>query len=487
MVKKNDELVVLFRRKWLDDKTEMFVPFRVVEGNFDYYDGWFIDKNGYAYHHLLAPYTSGVVYGGRLLFSQLNIKEKKDLKEMKQKILNEYSKLILIKSVDDPTTIICYNKNKEVYPFEDKDTEFILNRELDKFNYFDKEYEQLNSEKAVINLNPATIVNEIKKVIVGQDESIKTIVTTLVMNQMYPELKRKNMLVIGPTGVGKTAIFNELSKILNVPLTIISMPGFSQAGYVGRDIEDILKQIIVNSEYDIELASRSIVILDEIDKIAKSGKDSGSVATEAVQNELLKIIEGDIRVVGLGNGTNRKEYTIDTSRITFVGTGAFQDIYNSKATPQKRIGFNQELQFIDKEKIGVNDISSRGIKKELIGRLPVLIELRNLKKDDLIEILNTETSELRQIIHLINNLGVEIANIDFLYELIADDAINKKLGARGLLSTVTNIFIEIFYELLSNPSKYNKLIIGENILNDKTDYVLEERHVKIKRLIDSRE
>lgn len=483
MVEKNKEIAVLFKREQIDDNKEQLIPFRVIEGNFDMYDGWFVDKDGYAYHHVLSPYTSGIAYGGRVFLSQLRIQGQDDLKEMKRKLLNAFKKKLFIKINDNPPTITCYDKKGEFSEFEDKDTEFVLSQELDRV----EGHKQSNNSRLIpskeISLNPKSIVDELKKTIVGQDEAIKTIVTTLVMNQNYSQLATKNILAIGPTGVGKTAIFTRLSKILNVPLTIISMTGFSQAGYVGRDTEDILKQIIVNCGYDVDLAGRSIVILDEIDKIANSGRTNGSVSTEGVQNELLKIIEGDVRTVSIGTGTNKKEYTIDTSRITFVGTGAFQDIYNSKATPQKGIGFNQELQIVDREKVGITDISSRGIRDELIGRLPVLVELRDLKKEDLIDILNTEASELKKIIHLINDLGVEIVNMDFLYDLIANDAITKKIGARGLLSTITNIFVEIFYELLSNPGEYSQLILGENILNDRTDYALEARYEKIKTLI----
>ena len=208
---------------------------------------------------------------------------------------------------------------------------------------------------------------------------------------------------------------------------------------------------------------------------------SGNVSTEGVQNELLKLIEGDTRQIVIGqNVHDRKEYVINTSKITFVGIGAFQEVYNNSYGCISNIGFNRTKEPSKDTTITSDKISSYGIKRELIGRLPVLVELNNLTKENLKQILKTPNNELSKILIELTKLGIICSNIDYLYELIATDAIKKGIGARGLTTSITKIFTDVFYNVLSNPNVYQELIIGPNILEDKKDYCLKPKITKIR-------
>lgn len=499
----NTDIAIIFKREELPDGSYSFEPIKVIEGHYDEVDEWFIDEEGNGYYHICTPIvSSGNAYGCRKSIAEIVEKNNNiSFSEIKTRILAFAKEHTYIKYNSISTQIIITNSEGETIPFKDKDSEYVeqisygfeINQEeLEQTESLEKngeiketleDQEQLNNiEDIIINLSPMEITNKIKENIIGQDEAIKTIATTIILNRNYKELHKKNLLVVGPTGTGKTAIFEELSKIISVPLTIFSVPGLSQAGYVGRDIDDILKSVLINSNYDIKTAENSIVILDEIDKIAKKGNMSGTVSTEGVQNELLKIIEGDTRQIIIGqNIHDRKEYIINTSKITFVGIGAFQEIYNDKDCQEiSNIGFDRTKEHIKETKITSDKISSYGIKKELIGRMPVFVELNNLTKENLKQILKTPNSELSKILIELNKLGISCTNIEYLYELIADDAIQKGIGARGLITTITRIFTDIFYDILSNKDLYQELSIGANIIEDTKDYYLKSNSPKIK-------
>lgn len=496
----NTDIAIIFKREEQTDGSFSFEPLKVIEGYYDEVDEWFIDWEGNAYYHICTPMiSSGNVYGCRKSIAEVVEKNKNiSFSEIKNRILSFAKEHTYIKYNSVSTQITITNSEGETIPFKDKDSEYVeqisyggevYSEESETFTSIESEISTYEEEQEVVNefkntkivLNPMEITGKIKENIVGQDDAIRTIATTIILNRNYPELHKKNLLVVGPTGTGKTAIFEELSKIISVPLTIFSVPGLSQAGYVGRDVDDILKSVLINSNYDINAAENSIVILDEIDKIAKNGNMSGNVSTEGVQNELLKLIEGDTRQIVIGqNVHDRKEYVINTSKITFVGIGAFQEVYNNSYEGISNIGFNRTKEPSKDTTITSDKISSYGIKRELIGRLPVLVELNNLTKENLKQILKTPNNELSKILIELTKLGIICSNIDYLYELIAADAIKKGIGARGLTTSITKIFTDVFYNVLSNPNAYQELIIGSNILEDEKDYYLKPRTTKIR-------
>ena len=497
-----EDIAIIFRRQTTDNGNEVFKPIKVVEGYYDENDDWFIDKTGIGYHHITDYMESGNVFACRQKIVEV-VKKAKDLtfNELKKQMLIAAKKYIYAKSYANPEQIILIDtvtgkqhilkdmdsfNSQEKFSDSDENKEYIDTKENLKTKFSSSQKENVTDNDKII-LTPKEIADKIKETIKGQDKAIDTIVTTIYLNRKYPELNKKNLLLIGPSGVGKTAIFQTLSKIINIPIVIISTAGFSQAGYVGRGTEEILESIYTSCNKDIKKMQNAIVILDEIDKIAYKGSSSGLVSTQGVQNELLKIIEGDIREIKVDSFTKA---TVDTTNITFVGLGAFSELYEEKLFTRKQtIGFNnqsEEVKKKDKIEANADRLVNYGLKRELVGRLPVIIELNNLSVDNLKDIIiNSKESELLKIINIFRNIGIECTNIDFVIDLVAKDAINRKIGARGIVSTVTNIFMDIFYQVLSEPDKYSELIIGENILTNKKDYILVKKEVLTKKLTNN--
>lgn len=323
---------------------------------------------------------------------------------------------------------------------------------------------------------PKDVLMELYKTVKGQDEFLKTIVTTIWVN-LYSTGNKRNMLVMGPTGVGKTLVFETLSKILGLPILVTSTSGMSQVGYKGGDLTDILSQYIVKYGKDSNM-DKGIIILDEFDKLAYKGEESGSVSTMGIQNELLKIIEGNTYNVKIGQNT----YIFDTNNITFVCCGAFQELYEVKKTPEKsRIGFGTiPSENVDEENQSMSDkLVSYGLKREIVGRLPIVLQFNALTKDNLKDIiLNSKTSELQEYIRILKEFGIENINIDDLVDIIVNDAMERKIGARGLTSSIVNMFNNIMYEVFNNPGEYDTLYIGPNILNNPNDFTLSRSTYK---------
>lgn len=495
MVEENQigEFAIIFNRKKTDDELiEEYIPVRVVEGYFYEEEEIFVDVNQNVYSHIAEITEVGNVYGIRTnAIEIMKANEKFTIVGIKKGILDKALKYEYFKNNDidskDFGVIMMRNKETgEVGVFRDKDSDkyyevYLLDKNEEQTEKKTKEpsvkEKQIERERTA-TYTPNEIITEIKKTIKGQDEAIEKIVTLLWVKYNFPMIGKTNMMVIGPSGVGKTAIFRKIKEVLNIPISIYSVTGTSQAGYKGHDIEEMLTQLYFNSGRDLEKTQNGIVIIDEFDKISNN-RDNGEIGTTAIQNELLKLIEGCERSIQLDNFNS---VNIDTSNIIFVGCGAFADLLDTKKDTRPAIGFNNYKEEKTANDIDVDTemiINKGGIIRELAGRLPVIIKLNELSRDNLKDILlNSDESKLRVVIESIASLEITIENLDIIVDGLVDEAINAKIGARGLTKSVMNIFLKIFEDLGNNPGKYERIILGDNILKDNTDYKLVPKKVK---------
>ena len=465
------ELAILFRKKNISDEITEFIPFKVIEGTYNKEDNWFSDnKDGLMYMHMEITPSTTVGYACRTTIEVIKDSIKKEsIEKIKEEMFNYANQFTYTRDLNNGAFVLAVNKETgDETLFED----------IDNIPYIDTNSSKpLNcGEGNILELTPIEIESDVRKTIKGQDEAIRKIVTALWTTMNFREMRKKNMLIIGPSGVGKTAIFEKIKTILDIPVVIFPVPGLSQAGYVGRSVDEILKQVFYEADGDLDVAENSIVILDEIDKIAQHGDASNDVSTSAVQNELLKIIEGCERYVETGNPTE-PSFTIDTTNMIFIGTGAFQELFEKE---KPKIGYSQELDKPkDNKNINTDRLINYGLKRELVGRLPIVVVLNSLGKPELKEIVTeSDESELNATINALAILDIEIENLDEVIDIIVEDALNKQIGARGLVFTINNMFQEIFYEVGNNPELYDKVVIGKNIIEDPFDFTLIERETK---------
>lgn len=486
MKDKEWELAVIFEPKELEDGTMELVPNTVITGYYDEVMDNFIGDEGNTYWHILMPYDNVKQYAYRIpVVEFVKRYRNKSLKQIKRKYLSEHLKYKYIPTLDEYNRIIILidKVTNEEFVFEDKDSilydydeEMFTETDGDKGQEPNRPKKTPKAKSSINKINekrkalPKDVLMELYKTVKGQDEFLKTIVTTIWVN-LYSTGNKRNMLVMGPTGVGKTLVFETLSKILGLPILVTSTSGMSQVGYKGGDLTDILSQYIVKYGKDSNM-DKGIIILDEFDKLAYKGEESGSVSTMGIQNELLKIIEGNTYNVKIGQNT----YIFDTNNITFVCCGAFQELYEVEKTPEKsRIGFGTiPSENVNEENQSMSDkLVSYGLKREIVGRLPIVLQFNALTKDNLKDIiLNSKTSELQEYIRILKEFGIENINIDDLVDIIVNDAMERKIGARGLTSSIVNMFNNIMYEVFNNPGEYDTLYIGPNILNKPNDFTL---------------
>ena len=470
-----NEIAIIFRRTTVNGLYDqiLYKPIKCVYCEKVSDELAIVDSNNTYYNHLICG-KLGDAYGLRTSVKDImNIYNLSNPDDAKKEYFNYINDLLFKILYTEKEGLFLYGfNNKDEIITGDQDFEGI------KLSIPNTDIEEKQEEQKDSNITDLSL--KLKEKVIGQDSAIDKLITTIWTNDKLKDIdaletNKLNILLIGNSGVGKTLMIKTLGKLLNKDVYFTSANNLSQTGYVGNSVTDILSGLIAKCQGDINRINNSIVFIDEIDKI--SANKGGQISTESVQQELLTMLEGGEYYIKSENSDS--QVNISTKNIMFICAGAFDGIRKKE---NKSLGFNNDISNKITSKITPNDIENYGFIPELVGRLPIIIELNNLNKKDIINILKNKYGILESMINIVEKSGIELIVNENIYEEIAQRVVEYNMGAREIKSIVFHTLSSILNNISSGNISSGKIIISkETVINpDNYEYIKSEKNIKKK-------